>query len=626
MSSLSDSLPSPSLDSPSPLPAPSPSPPPAPAPPRPIPPSSSSSSSLPDAAPRPSPSLAPPPPPPPPSSSSSSSSPPCPRAEWVVLSLGRRRQRLLLALTLLPCLFLSFILSSDTLLTRAPPHRCALPPPAALAPALRPLPLPQLLNMSLPGEGGALSQCQQYPFQNGTPAAPPTLPVACQRGWVYNRTEGLRDNMVTEWDLVCERYWMVPVEEVCFMLGVLTGCLLLGYTADRCGRLKALLSSLSLSAVFGVLVCVAPSPSIFIITRFLLAAATAGAYLTLYITRVELCDPSLRLMVTMAAGLVMVAGEFLLLGVALGCQSWRGLQGAITAPLALFLSYGVPGVFPESPRWLLLSGRQQPDVHSFTERREREREREREEDNFTELDSVSLFEPASRGAPWLGMRELLHCRNIAKNICVLGFTSFISHGIHRCYTSFRGDVRGTPPSLYWSWLVSSGTGGLACAVLCVTVDRCGRRGILLLAMTMTGLASLILLGLIEYLSEAAITVFSVLGLFSSQAAASLCIFFTAEIVPTVIRGCGVGVVVALGWVGRLSAPFMDLHNHYGYFLHHVVYSSLALLCVLSILLLPESKRKPLPETLADGEAYRRPPLGRRRKDNVPLLSTPNPSI
>ena len=37
------------------------------------------------------------------------------------------------------------------------------------------------------------------------------------------------------------------------------------------------------------------------------------------------------------------------------------------------------------------------------------------------------------------------------------------------------------------------------------------------------------------LSETAITVFSVLGLFSSQATASLCIFFTAEIMPTVIR-------------------------------------------------------------------------------------------
>lgn len=37
------------------------------------------------------------------------------------------------------------------------------------------------------------------------------------------------------------------------------------------------------------------------------------------------------------------------------------------------------------------------------------------------------------------------------------------------------------------------------------------------------------------LSETAITVFSVLGLFSSQATASLCILFTAEIMPTIIR-------------------------------------------------------------------------------------------
>lgn len=95
-------------------------------------------------------------------------------------------------------------------------------------------------------------------------------------------------------------------------------------------------------------------------------------------------------------------------------------------------------------------------------------------------------------------------------------------------------------------------------------------------------------------------------------------------VVCVYRGSGVGAVLALGCVGRLSSPLMDLRNHYGYFLHHVVYSSLALLAVLSILLLPESKRKPLPQTLADGEQYRRPPLGRRRRDNVPLLATPNP--
>ncbi|XP_062335597.1 solute carrier family 22 member 17 [Osmerus eperlanus] len=571
----------------------------------------------PDSPPLTSPPPCPPPPPslpssptpssPAPSTSSSLPLPPSlpPTGEVMVLALGRKKQRVLLTLSMLPNLFLAFLLSSDPLLTLSSPHHCRLPGPS---------PSPQVLNASLPWErgvraGAAPSQCKQ--FVNGTGSAV----VDCEAGWDYNVTEGLRNNIVTEWDLVCGQYWLVPLEEVCFILGVLAGCLGLGYTADRVGRSKTLLVSLTLSVVFGVLVSVSPSPSIFIVMRFCLAAFSAGSYLTLYIIRVELCEPSLRLLVTMAAGLVTVAGELLLLGVALGCQSWRGLLGTGAAPLSLFLSYGVPGVFPESPRWLLLS-EPSADLNSFSDRRNRDRD----DESFTEMGPDS----SSATRPRLSLPELFHSRNIWKNICVLGFTSFISHGISHCYSSFRGDVRGTAPSFYWTYLLSVCAGGGAWLLLWATVDRCGRRGILLLGMTLTGLASLILLGLMEYLSEAAITVFSVLGLFSSQATASLCILFTAEIMPTIIRGSGVGVVLALGCVGRLSSPLMDLRNHYGYFLHHVVYSSLALLAVLSILLLPESKRKPLPQTLADGEQYRRPPLGRRRRDNVPLLATPNP--
>lgn len=59
----------------------------------------------------------------------------------------------------------------------------------------------------------------------------------------------------------------------------------------------------------------------------------------------ELCEPSLRLMATVLAGLMTVAGELLLLAIALGCQTWRGLLGAGAAPLTLFLSYGYNTVF-----------------------------------------------------------------------------------------------------------------------------------------------------------------------------------------------------------------------------------------------------------------------------------------
>lgn len=54
----------------------------------------------------------------------------------------------------------------------------------------------------------------------------------------------------------------------------------------------------------------------------------------------ELCEPSARLVATMLAGLMTWAGELLLLAVALGCRSWRGLLGVGVAPLTLFLSYG----------------------------------------------------------------------------------------------------------------------------------------------------------------------------------------------------------------------------------------------------------------------------------------------
>lgn len=43
----------------------------------------------------------------------------------------------------------------------------------------------------------------------------------------------------------------------------------------------------------------------------------------------------------MMSGLTTFAGELLLLAVALGCGSWRGLLGTGAAPLTLFLCYGL---------------------------------------------------------------------------------------------------------------------------------------------------------------------------------------------------------------------------------------------------------------------------------------------
>lgn len=90
-----------------------------------------------------------------------------------------------------------------------------------------------------------------------------------------------------------------------------------------------------------------------------------------------------------------------------------------------------------------------------------------------------------------------------------------------------------------------------------------------------------------------------------------------------ISGGALGLVMSAGCVGMAASSLMELQNNSGYFLHHVIFASFAVLSILCIMLLPESKRKPLPDSLKDGECQRRPPLflSRADRDSLPLLRT-----
>lgn len=82
-----------------------------------------------------------------------------------------------------------------------------------------------------------------------------------------------------------------------------------------------------------------------------------------------------------------------------------------------------------------------------------------------------------------------------------------------------------------------------------------------------------------------------------------------------------GLVLASAGFGMLTAPIMELHNQKGYFLHHIIFACCTLICIICILLLPEPRSKPLPETLPDGESYTREPLlqSLRHRENSHLL-------
>ncbi|XP_062442852.1 putative solute carrier family 22 member 31 [Rhea pennata] len=524
-----------------------------------------------------------------------------------------------------PCAALALGWALAAALAAPPPHRCR-PDAALLPPPLRRLAGAALLRAAVPRLRGGWSPCQLYRYRpgagTGAGAARPNGTGPCTRGWHYALpAAGLRSNLVTQWDLVCASRWKVPLEQTTHLLGWMLGSVVSGLACDRFGRRPAFVASLVLAVPLGLSVALAVDYVMALVTRLLFGAALAGAFLSLYVARLELCDPPHRLVVTMVAGFFWIAGELLLPGLALLCREWRVLQGAVTLILALLAAcWWCPALLLESPRWLLATRqleRARKTLQALAESGGSGDDSCNQESLLAELESLAEGSPEPR---YHAVCEIFGTRVIWKNGVILGFTAFIGSGIRHCFTR---NLAPHLPQFFYSYFLLVGTEAVACAFVCLTAERFGRRAVLLLCTVLTGISSLLLLALTQYLLDLIVLTLSVVGITASHAVALLSVFFASEVLPTVVRGAGLGLIVGASFVGKAAAPITAIPNSRGFFLHHVVFASFAILSVLSIMLLPESQGRSLPESLQDGESQRRPPLFRRppREDHLPLLAS-----
>ncbi|XP_036896057.1 putative solute carrier family 22 member 31 isoform X3 [Sturnira hondurensis] len=335
----------------------------------------------------------------------------------------------------------------------------------------------------------------------------------------------------------------------------------------------------------------------------------------------ELCDPPHRLVFSMGASLFSVVGTLLLPGLALLAQDWRLLQGlSALATGLLLLFWGFPALFPESPCWLLATGQlgqARKILWHFAEASGVDPENSPEEESslVMELDVLSAGSPRHQHH-WV--LELWHTRITWRNGLILGFSSLVGGGIRASFLQ-----RLTPPesAFYGPYFLGAGLEVAATVFLLLTVDRWGRRLVLLLSTLVVGLASLLLLSGAQYLPGWTLLSLSVLGLLASRTVSILSSLFGAEIFPTVIRGSGLGLVLAAEFLGQAAAPLADMQGRRGFFLQHVVFTSFAILALLCVLLLPESRGRGLPQSLEDSDRLRRSPLlrGRLCQDHLPLL-------
>ncbi|XP_069879445.1 solute carrier family 22 member 7 isoform X1 [Dipodomys merriami] len=508
------------------------------------------------------------------------------------------RNLLLLALprVLLPLHFLLPVFLSTT-----PAHHCALPQaPANFSHQ------DAWLEAHLPREpDGTFSSCLQFASPWVLPnttlgglmqspgdleSQPSTVP--CSQGWEYDRSE-FSSTIATEWDLVCEQKGLSKLTSTFFFVGVLVGAVLFGYLSDRFGRRRLLLVAYASSLVLSLVSAASVSYVMFVITRTLTGSALAGFTIIVLPLELEWLDVEHRVVAGVLSTIFWSGGVLLLALVGYLIRDWRWLLLAATLPC-------VPGILsiwwvPESARWLLTQGRVE-EARGYLLRCARLNGQSVGEDELSQeaLNKVAEGERVVQRPSYLDLFRTPRLRHISLCCVVVWF------GVNVSYYGLTLDLSGLGLDVYQTQLLFGAVELPSKLLVYLCVRRAGRRltlsGMLLGAALTYGVRLLVPSG-----TRAWTTALAVVGKMFSEAAFTTAYLFTSELYPTVLRQTGLGLASLVGRLGGSLAPLTALLDGVWLLLPKLVYGGIALLAGCIALLLPETRKAQLPETIQDVE-------------------------
>ncbi|XP_068199507.1 solute carrier family 22 member 2-like [Antennarius striatus] len=453
------------------------------------------------------------------------------------------------------------------------------------------------LTVPLVNSSGVLQQssCKQYEVDWNTTSLTcdskelnlSRIPTTdCKEGWEYDYVG--RRSFVTEFDLVCSDAWLVDMYQATLNVGFLVGSIAIGYLADRFGRKMSFLMASLMNGIAGIVVAVAPNYVALLIFRMLYGFGVKGGWVAGYVLITEVVGVEYRRTVGVIYQMFFSVGLLFLPLFAYFITDWRWLQVVITAPYIFFLVYY--WLVPESPRWLLSQNKKAKAVVIIEAMA-----KENRVPLPKNIESLADDEADSCTASFM---DLVRTPNMRKQTFILSFNWFTSAVVYQGLIMRVGILGG---NVYVDFLISTLVEFPAAFLILFTIERIGRRLPFATSNIVAGVSCFITACIPEHMFWFK-TVVACIGRLGITMAFEMVVFVNTELYPTFVRNLGVSVCSTLCDIGGIVAPFLLYRLAVIWLeLPLIIFGALAFMAGGLVLLLPETRGVPLPETIDDIE-------------------------
>ncbi|XP_007943945.1 LOW QUALITY PROTEIN: solute carrier family 22 member 14 [Orycteropus afer afer] len=508
-------------------------------------------------------------------------------------------QRRLVALTFIPNILLSFFMFADSFVFTAQKAYCNTSWILAMDSNLSEA---EQLNLTIPQDSnGSFLTCLMYSPVDWDLESIIKLGLnhteMCQNEWLYPESE--RRSLTDEFDLVCgkELNWELIV--AVYMAGLLIGSIIFGFIGDKLGRYPAILLSLLGLFIFGFGTAFVNSLQVYLLFRFVVSQAVAGYIISSMSLVTEWLVGEHRARAVILSHCYFSIGILFLLGLAYILPHWRLLFLLGGAPVLSVIPY--IWILPESPRWLMVRGK-------VEEAKQVLRYAASVNKKVIPLDLLNKLELSGKKESKTCVLDSYSNMYLCKVTLIIGCMWFT---VTYSYLTLSIKVKDFGMSHYARQMIPSLL-EMPVRLFCILlVEHIGRKWTLALTLFQASLVCLCILLLPEggngprlkwpvlAVTELKLTVtlVTLTGEFSLASSITLLLIYTAELLPTVLRSTGLGLVsLALVTGAILSLMTLLIKQNYSILSVCLSFCSAALALYLCCQL-PEMQDQSLVDTI-----------------------------